>query len=311
MKTLLCVLAVLAMVAPALAQTDVTENVATNTTWGAAGSPYTLQGDIYVTSGSVLTIDPGVIVKFDADARLRTNAGCSIVANGTGGNEILFTSNSGAPAPYDWFAVYLFQSPASSFSYCTFEYGQFNLYISQSDLAVSHCTFRKSMNGITCDSASPQIESCDIVQNMNGIVVYGPVSAPAVHNCNVYDNPAGNMYVTAYLDPYIASLTDELNGIVAIETSAEELLALAHDREAAAAELERFAQDSINSLRDQLEAEARAALDAAKAEAEARAQAALDAAEEEARRAVEAAARDAASNAVDTVRDRLPLPRTR
>ncbi len=120
-----------------------------------------------------------------------------------------------------------------------------------------------------------------------------------------------NARVTAYMDPYIDSLTDELDGIVDVETSAEELLALARDREAAAAELERFAQDSINSLRDQLETEARAALDAAKAEAEARAQAVLDAAEEEARRAAEDAARDAATDAVDTIRDRLPLPRRR
>ena len=127
-----------------------------------------------------------------------------------------------------------------------------------------------------------------------------------------------NARVTAYLDPYINSLTDKLDGIVDVETSAEELLALARDREAAAAELEQLARDSISSLRDQLEAEARAALDAAKAEAEARAQAALDAAEEEARRAAaeaeaaaRAAARDAAEDAVDTIRDRLPLPRPR
>jgi len=127
-----------------------------------------------------------------------------------------------------------------------------------------------------------------------------------------------NTRVVAYLDPLINSVTDHLDGIIAVETSAEELLALARDREAAAAELERFAQDSISSLRGQLEAEARAVLDAAKAEAEARAQAVLDAAEEEARRAAEdaaaqaeAAAREAAASAVDTIRDRLPLPRRR
>ncbi|MCK4514566.1 MAG: hypothetical protein KAU31_04870, partial [Spirochaetaceae bacterium] len=127
-----------------------------------------------------------------------------------------------------------------------------------------------------------------------------------------------NVRVTAYLDPYINSLTDKLDGIIDVETSAEELLALARDREAAAAELEQLARDSISSLRDQLEAEARAALDAAKAEAEARAQAVVDAAEEEARQAAEnaaaqaeEAARDAAEDAVDTVRDRLPLPRRR
>ena len=211
MKKLLCVLTVLALAVPALAQTDVTENVATNTTWGTTGSPYILQGNIYVTSGSILTIDPGVIVKFDAGARLETHAGCSIVANGTVGNEILFTSSSGTPAPYAWNAVYVSQSPASSFSYCIFEYGNFNLYIAQSDPTVSHCTSRKSGYGITCDGASPQIESCDVVENGSGIVVYGPVSAPVVHNCNLYDNPSGNMYVTAYTVPPMVTIDAENN----------------------------------------------------------------------------------------------------
>ena len=138
-----------------------------------------------------------------------------------------------------------------------------------------------------------------------------------------------NERVTAYLDPIINSLTGRLDGIIDIQTSAEELLALARDREAAAAELERFAQDSISALRGQLEAEARAVLDAAKAEAQARAQAVLDAAEEEARRAAagaeararaaaeeaaaaaEDAARDAAGEAADTIRNALPIPRRR
>lgn len=113
--------------------------------------------------------------------------------------------------------------------------------------------------------------------------------------------------VSGYLDPLIASLNERLNGVIEIETSAEELLALARDREAAAAELERLAQGAVTSIRDQLEAEARAAIDAAKAEAERRAQEALDAAEEEARRAAEEAARDAAGDAVDTIRNRLPF----
>jgi uncharacterized protein (TIGR03545 family) len=138
-----------------------------------------------------------------------------------------------------------------------------------------------------------------------------------------------NTRVTAYLDPIINSLTDKLAGIIDIETSAEELLALARDREAAAAELERFAEDSISALRNQLEAEARAMLDAAKAEAEARAQAVINAAEAEAARvaaeaeaqaraaadaaaaAAEEAARDAAGDAADTIRNALPIPRRR
>jgi len=133
--------------------------------------------------------------------------------------------------------------------------------------------------------------------------------------------------VTAYLDPLIDSLNENLGGVVEVETSAAELLALARDREAAAAELKRLAQDSINSLRNQLEGEARAAIDAARAEAERRAQETLSAAEAEAERAAaeaeaqaraaaeeaasqaEEAVQDAAESAADSLLDRLPSRR--
>ncbi len=157
MKTLICVLAVLALASPALAQTYITESVSTNTTWDLGGSPYIIQGsDIHITSASTLTIDPGVTVEFDTSTQLRTSGGSSIVADGSDGNEVLFTSSSGTPAPCAWYAVYLDQSPASLFSYCVFEYGQFNLYINQSDPTISNCTSRNSIYGITCQSASPQ-----------------------------------------------------------------------------------------------------------------------------------------------------------
>ncbi len=212
MKTLLCVLAVLAMAAAAFADTYITENVSTNTTWDLAGSPYIIQGIIiYIMSASTLTIEPGVTVRFDENTQLETEGGSSIVAEGSYGNEILFTWNSGSPAVDDWNAVHLSQSPASSFSCCVFEYGEYNLYIEQSDLTVSHCTSRNSFYGITCANASPQVESCDIIDNWRGIGIFGPDAAPVVHDCNLYANSAANVYVAGYTEPPMATIDAENN----------------------------------------------------------------------------------------------------
>lgn len=95
---------------------DVSGDVTTNTTWTAANSPYVVTGTINVQSPATLTIEPGVVVKFQSGANLLAQAGATLTAVGTSSNPIIFTSikddsaagdtnedgTATTPAPGDW-----------------------------------------------------------------------------------------------------------------------------------------------------------------------------------------------------------------
>ena len=113
------------------------------------------------------------------------------------------------------------------------------------------------------------------------------------------------------LGPELAILQDALGDVVDVQATADELLALATDREAAAAALRARADDAVASLRNAVEDEARRRLDAARAEAEAAAAAEAARAEEAARAAADRAAaeaEDAVRDQAENLRDSIRLP---
>ena len=74
----------------AMAVTDVSGTISTDTTWTAANSPYHITGTVTVQSGVKLSIEAGTIVKFDPNVNLSVSG--ILDANGTTSAPIYFTS---------------------------------------------------------------------------------------------------------------------------------------------------------------------------------------------------------------------------
>lgn len=68
-------------------QTNVSGYILSNTTWTLAGSPYIVTGNTLVNNGVTLTIEPGVVVKFDSTKALQING--TLVANNHAGLSLL------------------------------------------------------------------------------------------------------------------------------------------------------------------------------------------------------------------------------
>lgn len=82
------------------ASTPVGGPITSDTTWMLSGSPYIVVSSIDVWQNVTLTIEPGVVVKFDPDRSLEVNG--TLIAQGTPENPIVFTSNTPVPARGDW-----------------------------------------------------------------------------------------------------------------------------------------------------------------------------------------------------------------
>jgi RHS repeat-associated protein len=95
--------------------------ISSNTTWALADSPFEVTSNVTVNSGSTLTIEPGVVVKFDAGTNLTILDGATLTANGTSAAPISFTSikddsvggdlngdgSATTPAAGDWDGIYI------------------------------------------------------------------------------------------------------------------------------------------------------------------------------------------------------------
>jgi outer membrane protein assembly factor BamB/fibronectin type 3 domain-containing protein len=80
------------------AQTNVSGNITSNTTWSKANSPYVLTGSIGISNSTTLTIEAGVEVIRNGDFTILING--VLTSIGTISDSIKFTSNVNSPSNY-------------------------------------------------------------------------------------------------------------------------------------------------------------------------------------------------------------------
>jgi parallel beta helix pectate lyase-like protein len=160
--------------------------ILTDTTWKKAESPYVLKDGILVYSGATLTIEPGVVVKFDKDRALEVQG--TIIARGTPDEKITFTRNtfdnwgyiyfsdSSTDAVYDTYGDY---AGGSILEHCIIEYGGGS---------------NVNPNGaVRLENAHPLINYCTIQNNSaSGIVGWGLSGTLIIANTNITNNTITN-----------------------------------------------------------------------------------------------------------------------
>jgi hypothetical protein len=119
------------------AQTNVSGSISTDTTWAVADSPFIVQGSITISSGITLTVEPGVVVKFEDSFDNHIAVYGSLDVQGTALNKVYFTSaqddsvggdtngdgNATTPAPEDWAQIRVFEGGQTNINHTEIRYG--------------------------------------------------------------------------------------------------------------------------------------------------------------------------------------------
>lgn len=147
--------------------------ISTPTTW-TAGNVYVVREQVTVTS--VLTIEPGTIIKLDVDGQFEVINSGKIAANGTASQHVTFTSikddsycgdsngdgTATAAQKGDWLNIYLNGGNGNTFTYCDILYsgrndgGYYNavvISIAGPSFTFDHCTFAHTQSNPSSSSA--------------------------------------------------------------------------------------------------------------------------------------------------------------
>ena len=179
--------------------TDVRGLICTDTTWTATGSPYSVTESIVIGCNATLTIEPGVVVRFNPNLAIVvgyvTWGKGTLVARGTAESPIVFTSVKDPcdpcnPAePGDWSRIHFtnyaanaaFDPDGNYVSGCILEH-----------VVVEYAGYDGLDNwaAIFAQKSSPFLNYCEVRHNLYyGIQVDG-TNAPSmkITNCEIWDN---------------------------------------------------------------------------------------------------------------------------
>lgn len=162
---------------------------------GKIGIPYYMSGNYTIGTGAILSIDPGVILKFENYAQLDVQKGLLAQGNNHPDSLIIFTHIYD-----DFYGGDTNADSSASINSSSYWYGiKFSGTSLPGVSLINHSVIKgvrynyDSYAAILADNASPTITNSIIKENGYGVIVYGSGN-PVVTNNDIYNNSSYGIY---------------------------------------------------------------------------------------------------------------------
>lgn len=215
-------------------QTSISGSIFNNTTWSISSSPYIVSGKLVIFPAATLTINPGVVIKFNSGASIELRG--KMNANGNATDSITFTSNANSPAMNDWNGIKVLGNPSGATtgnqlimkyvraSYTTtfvdldyaingpyiFKHSRFfnnsnvNFDTGTPSTLFDSCKFDHNYNGLTYGNYNSRVRHSQFLYNVNGLEGFSKVDTCFFsHNSGIACSPYGSTVGCTIVDNHI------------------------------------------------------------------------------------------------------------
>ena len=181
--------------AQAVGPTYIKDAISVSAEWTKDNSPYVIQNDITIAKGAVLTVDPGVEIRFVVPATGKVGSGPNLVIQGglkAVGNSTTPISFGPAVAGSLWGAIYFYNSDPlnSTLQGCLIKGGR--IVCNGSSPTITQCAIYGAKSGVeVAMNSQPQIIGNKITANGIGIVLLSDTASPVISSNEIYNNNYG------------------------------------------------------------------------------------------------------------------------
>ena len=179
-----------------------------DTTWGPAGGPIDVLGDITIEPSVTLTIQPGTQVRFasradsmgagDDAALSELRVIGRLVVDGDPQSRVQLLSSAASPTAGDWYGVRLLSNAVgASLEHALIRYARYGVRSSiTAPASLSRSELANSENyGIYVDQGALSVDGA-VIHHATNYGVYVSNASPTLQNCVVYDNGSRGFYLS-------------------------------------------------------------------------------------------------------------------